>query len=165
MINVTIGISKPSFHIRLNKEARLDLSAWLLFLESYNGGSVLLYDQWLSSEKLERFLTDASNLGFAGVLHGVWFQGSWPAFWLDKHIAVRELFPIVLALKLWSSQLCGKRLLILCNNEAVVYVINDQTSRDSNFMSLIQTMTVLVMQHNVILRAKHVPSKLKDLLM
>ena len=160
LINLTIGVSKPSFHIRLNKEARLDLSAWLIFLESYNGVSVLLDDQWLSSEKLELF-TDASNLGFAGVLHGVWFQGSWPASWLDKHIAVRELFPIVLALKLWFSQLCGKRLLILCDNEAVVYVSNDQTSRDSNLMSLIRTMAVLVMQHNVILRAKHVPGKLK----
>ena len=159
LINLTIGISKPSFHIRLNKEARLDLSAWLIVLESYNGVSVLLDDQWLSSEKLELF-TNASKLGVAGVLHGVWFQGSWPASWLDKNIAVRELFPIVLALKLWSSQLCSKRLLILCDNEAVVYVINDQTSRDSNLMSLIRTMTVLVMQHNVILRANTFPANL-----
>ena len=58
-----------------------------------------LNEHWISSEKLELF-TDASNLGFAGVLKGKWFQGSWPCSWEQKHITIKELFPIVLALKM-----------------------------------------------------------------
>ena len=69
-IDLTIGIVKPHFHIRLSMEARLDLAAWSLFLESYNGTSLL----WESSDKLELF-TDVSRLGFAGILAGQWFQG------------------------------------------------------------------------------------------
>ena len=69
LINLTMGVNKPNVHIRLNNEARLDLAAWLIFLESFNGISILRNVQWLSSEKLELF-TDASNLGFAGVLQG-----------------------------------------------------------------------------------------------
>ena len=69
LINLTMGVNKTNFHIRLNNEARLDLAAWLIFLESFNGISILRNVQWLSSEKLELF-TDASNLGFAGVLQG-----------------------------------------------------------------------------------------------
>ena len=69
LINLTMGVNKTNFHIRLNNEARLDLAAWLIFLDSFNGISILRNVQWLSSEKLELF-TNASNLGFAGVLQG-----------------------------------------------------------------------------------------------
>ena len=152
------GIVKPHFHIRLGKEARLDLSAWAMFLENYNGVSLIINDQWLASEKLELF-TDASGIGFAGTLIGQWFQGYWPPSWQDFNIAIKELFPIVVALILWSNILKDKHLLILCDNEAVVYVINSQTSKEKHLMSLIRTMTVSLMRNNVILRAKHVPGK------
>ena len=73
--------------------------------------------------------TDASGLGFAGLLQGQWFQGRWPLFWQKSHIAIKELFPIVLALRLWPNSLKDQRLLVLCDNEAVVHVINNQTSK------------------------------------
>ena len=158
LINLTMGVNKPNFHIRLNNEARLDLAAWLIFLESFNGISILRNVQWLSSEKLELF-TDASNLGFAGVLQGKWFQGKWPLSWLDKHISVKELFPIVLALKMWPSYLRDMQLLVLCDNEAVCYVINKMTSSEVGLMSLIRKLTVSLMQLNTVIRAKHVPGK------
>lgn len=103
--------------------------------------------------------TDASGVGFAGLLKGQWFQGHWPSFWSDLNIAIKELFPIVLALHLWPSVLRDRRLIVFCDNEAVVHVINNQMSKDKKCMSLIHTMTVLLMQNNVILRAKHVPCK------
>ena len=158
LINLTMGVNKPSVHIRLNNEARLDLAAWLIFLESFNGISILRNVQWLSSEKLELF-TDASNLGFAGVLQGKLFQGRWPLSWLDKHISVKELFPIVLALKILPSYLRDMQLLVLCDNESVVYVINKMTSSEVGLMSLIRKLTVSLMQLNTVIRAKHVPGK------
>ena len=158
LIDLTIGISRPNFHIRLNNEARLDLAAWLIFLQSFNGVSVLLDEHWISSEKLELF-TDASNHGFAGVLKGKWFQGGWPSSWEQKHITIKEFFPIVLALKMWSSHLRDRRLLILCDNQSVVCIINSQSSRDSSLMSLVRMMTVTIMQFNIVIRAKHVPGK------
>jgi hypothetical protein len=158
LIDLTIGIAKPHFHIRLRQEARLDLAAWALFLEHYNGTSLLLNDLWTSSEKLELF-TDASGFGYAGLLDGQWFQGLWPPSWMAFNIAIKELFPIVLAIRLWPSVLTDRRLLVLSDNEAVVHIINNQTSKDKQLMSLIRTLTVSLMQNNVILRAKHVPGK------
>ena len=127
-------------------------------LENYNGVSLIINDQWLASEKLELF-TDASGIGFAGTLIGQWFQGYWPPSWQYFNIAIKELFSVVLALILWSNILKDKHLLILCDNEAVVYVISSQTSKEKHLMSLIRTMTVSLMRNNVILRAKHVPGK------
>ena len=98
-------------------------------------------------------------MGFAGILAGQWFQGYWPTSWQAFSIAVKELYPIVLALILWSHVLADKRLLVRCDNEAVVHVINNQTCKEQNIMSLIRTMTVTIMRNNVILRAKHVPGK------
>lgn len=158
LYDLTKGIVKPHFHIRLGQEARLDLAAWSMFLENYNGTSLLINDQWESSEKLELF-TDASGLGFAGILAGQWFQGYWPPSWQEFSIAVKELFPIVLALILWAHVLADKRLLVLCDNEAVVHVINNQTCKEKKIMSLVRTMTIALMRNNVILRAKHVPGK------
>jgi hypothetical protein len=66
----------------LSKEARLDLAAWSLFLESYNGTSLLINDLWESSEKLELF-TDASGLGFAGIL--------------ARHVVVPRLLAYIMA--------------------------------------------------------------------
>ena len=42
LIDLTMGIAKPHFHIRLGQEACLDLAAWLMFLENYNGSSLLI---------------------------------------------------------------------------------------------------------------------------
>ena len=119
LYDLTQGIVKPHFHIRLDREARLDLAAWSLFLEHFNGSSLLINDQWMSSEKLQLF-SDTSGLGFAGVLQGQWFQGPWPLSWREVNIAIKELFPIVLALSLWPHLLKDGRLLVLCDNAAVV---------------------------------------------
>ncbi|KAK2176516.1 hypothetical protein NP493_660g03003 [Ridgeia piscesae] len=58
-----------------------------------------------------------------------------------------------------AGVLTDRRLLVLSDNEAVVHIINNQTSKDKQLMSLIRTLTVSLMQNNVILRAKHVPGK------
>ena len=88
-----------------------------------------------------------------------WFQGGWPSSWEQKHTTIKELFPIVPALKMWSSHLRNRRLLILCDNQSVVYIINNLSSRDSSLMSLVRMMTVTIMQFNIVIRANHVPGK------
>ena len=47
LIDLIKGVSNPNHSIRLNAAARLDLSAWKLFLDQYNGISLL---QFLASD-------------------------------------------------------------------------------------------------------------------
>ena len=42
LIDHTKGIQQPHFHIRLNKESRLDIAAWLLVIDHFNGKPMLL---------------------------------------------------------------------------------------------------------------------------
>ncbi len=157
LIDLTCGIKKPSHHVRIMAEkARKDLKAWKFFLHKYNGRSLFLPSKWTSSEHIQLY-TDASGLVFAVILGDVWFQEKWHTSWRKCSIAVKELLPIVLAIQIWSANLSNKRVLMLCDNESVGYVINNQTSRDKVIMSLLQSLIVTCMQHNILIRAKHIP--------
>lgn len=97
-------MSKPHHYIRLNCEATADLSMWSPFIECYNGRLGILPDIWLSSNK-ELLFTDASgSLGFDAVLGINWFALSWESVpdLSQTQIAIKELFPIVLARELGS---------------------------------------------------------------
>ena len=52
LIDRTKRIQQPHFHIRLNKESRLDIAAWLLFIDHFNGKTMLLKQIWISANKL-----------------------------------------------------------------------------------------------------------------
>jgi hypothetical protein len=104
IIDLILGLKCPTHRRWLTKETRADLSAWSLFTESCNGKSLLLNDKWMNSEQLCLY-TDASNLGLGGVFGNKWFTERWPVNWLQYHITIRELFPIVLAIHLWGRNL------------------------------------------------------------
>ena len=82
-INLTIGISKPTHHVRLNSEARADLAAWHSFLSSYNGVTMLIDSKWISSESIKLYTDAASTQGFAAVFSSRWFNGVFPTIWQD----------------------------------------------------------------------------------
>ena len=71
------------------------------------------------------------------------FRGDGHFLGLISIFSVKELFPIVLALKICPSYLRDMQLLVLCDNELVVYVINKMTSSEVGLMSLIRKLTVI----------------------
>ena len=95
LINLTVGVKRPRYFIRLNRETKSDLKLWLNFLESYNGKSFFLGYNWLSSAKLHLY-TDAGSLGYGAVFGSHWLYGQWPSNWLGRNIIVLEMFLIVL---------------------------------------------------------------------
>lgn len=161
LIDLTCGISQPHHHIHLNCDARADLDMWSHFLENYNGKSVLLPDIWSSSDK-ELLFTDASgSLGFAAVLGSKWFALDWekvPGL-TNCQIAIKELFPIVVALELWGTVLRNKKILFMTDNMAIVYAINKQTCKDKGLMKLIRRLVLQALSHNILFKAKHIAGK------
>ena len=53
LFDLTIGHTSPHYRIRLNSEARYDLKLWHSFIESYNGKSCFLFQNWVSSKVLK----------------------------------------------------------------------------------------------------------------
>ncbi|VDH92765.1 Hypothetical predicted protein [Mytilus galloprovincialis] len=85
---------------------------------------------WTSNEALE-FYTDSaggSTLGFGIYFKGRWAHGLWPRTWhkrgLLSNITFLELFPVMVAIILWGSELRNKKVLFHIDNEGAVHIIN-----------------------------------------
>jgi hypothetical protein len=87
LIDRTKGIQQPHFHIRLNKESRLDTAAWLLFIDNFNGKTMLLKQIWISANKLHLYTDAARSLGFGAIFESEWFYYSWNELVKDYPIA------------------------------------------------------------------------------
>ncbi len=86
-----------------------------------------------------------------------WFADSWPAEFLDYHINVLELFPVVLAVQIWGHKMANHKILIRSDNTATVHVIKQYDSKDKVMMKLVRRLVLLSLQHNILFRASHVP--------
>lgn len=159
IIDLTIGLSKPYHHRRLNKESRADLQAWSIFLENFNGRALFHSGITHTSQSLHLY-TDASNSGYGGVFGHQWFYGPFDASWLNFHISVREFLPIVLAIEMWGPTVTNTSVTFHSDNIAVVHVINKNTSKDSNLMSLMRRLMIASLRYNIHFRAEHVPGLL-----
>ena len=122
LIDLTKGVSSKHFHIRLTREARRDIDAFLVFLQNFNGVSMLLSDVWLSTDKLRLYTDSAMSAGYAAVYGRRWFNGSWPEDWQGYHITVLELYPIVAAVCVWGHLLANHCVLFMCDNMSVVEI-------------------------------------------
>lgn len=158
LIDLTIGVTHKHHRVRLTAEARKDIDAWLMFLQSFNGASIILNPEWTSSNTIKLY-TDASSLGFAAVFGAKWCFGTWPECWQGYHITVKEMFPITLAIHMWGSLLCNHRILFLTDNEAVSAIVKKQSSKDPLIMKLVRQLVVASMSNNIMFSAKHIPGK------
>ena len=153
LINLTIGISHPHYHISLNSGARADLAAWDLFLTHFNGRVLMLPSAWETSNSLS-LATDSSKLGFGAVFGSAWFYGQWPPAWSHRNITLLELYPIVASLRTWANALRNKRILFFTDNLALVHIINQTSSRDPDIMVLVRRLVLIAMECNIFFKSK-----------
>lgn len=57
------------------------------------------------------------------------FFGQFSSNWLQFHIAVRDILPLVIALELWCHQLKNCNVILHSDNIAVVHVVNKTPQR------------------------------------
>ena len=160
LIDLTIGVTKPSHRIRLTREARADLAMWSDFFYHYNGKSLFLEQEWIVSEKLSLFTDASGSHGYGGVLGKRWFHGLWPDSWKDVNICTKELFPVTLAFELWGASLANHKVLIRSDNIAVVDIINSQTSKDTMLMVYLRRLVLATLKYNIQVKAQHISGKI-----
>jgi hypothetical protein len=163
LCDLTIGHSNPLHHIRLSAEAKADLQVWEHFLKNFNGVSFFQSDRWTSSNTLKLHTDAAGSLGFAAIFGGHWIYGAWSTRWKEFHITFLEFYPIVAALFVWGNLWKNSNILFLCDNEAVVYIINKQSSKDKRVMVLVRKLVLRCLELNIHFKAKHVPGKYNTL--
>ena len=64
-----------------NKQVKSDLHLWLVFLQHYNGRTIISPSTITHSSALQ-FCSDASKIAFGATYGSHWIQGTWPTTWL-----------------------------------------------------------------------------------
>ena len=102
------------------------------------------------------FSSDASgSWGCGAVWYDQWIQCAWNNLWMEKGIAIKELLPIVLAIAIWGDYWVHKRVLVRCDNMAVVHVINCLRCKDPTMLHLMHCLHFFTAHYDIRLRAVH----------
>lgn len=77
-----------------------------------------------------------------------------------QYYSVKELYPIVVAVEVWGVvHMANSCICFQCDNEASVYVLNKQSSKESQIMFMIRKLVLLALQYNISFKAEHIPRK------
>ena len=130
---------KMHHHVRLNQSFRSDLAWWDAFLASWNGISLMKE----ASQRDPQYIiaTDASGSWGCGAVWGSsWLQYKWGDAYRSEAITQKELVPIVLAAAVWGSLWQDCVIQVMCDNQAVVAVVNSGYSREPQVMHLLHSL-------------------------
>lgn len=152
----TINLLKEGSHkIRLSNSIKSDILWWHSFMASFNGRSMLLEKQPITS-----VFTDSCTLGAGAIYNGDWFYTNWQLDWpavANLHINSKEILAVFLAVCRWASAWSNKRIYIQSDNMTTVATINRGTSRDPFVMSCLRTLFWLSAKYNFHITAKYIP--------
>ena len=158
---IDLASSRPNLDhwIRLNEAIRTDICWWHLFMENWNGASLISTHSATSVDTT--IVTDASGTWGCGAFQGShWFQCQWPDTWAAVNIAAKEFIPILLAIGTWGHLFRGSQVLLKCDNMAVVSIINSKKCTDKLLAQLLRCLHYLCARHDIAVVAEHIQGKL-----
>jgi hypothetical protein len=108
-----------------------DIKWWKTFLPLFNGISMMMRKKWSKPDGI--FTSDACLSGCGGMLKERLFHVEFPHSILDEHLHINalEMLSVIACLKMWGTKFKGKIILIKCDIQVTVYVINTGKSRNS----------------------------------
>ena len=107
------------------------------------------------------FATDAAagkNLGFGCVYNKHWSFTQWEEHFIennDPSIEFLELYALCVGVFNWIENFQNQCILVHCDNEAVVHMINNTASSCPKCMTLIRKLTLKCLQANTRVFARH----------
>ncbi len=145
---------KKRRHLKIHEGIKQDMEMWKDFLSTKPYCKSFIEYLELPGEEVN-WMTDASGaaqLGFGCYLNGYWIAERWPEDVIKPDNCTStcflELLALVCSVEKWVHLFRNKRVKIHCDNQAVVAVFNNCTSRCSKCMFLIRMMVGTCMKEN-----------------
>lgn len=161
------GLTQPYNHRRMTSELKADLRMWLLFHENFNGVVHIPEQIWFDS-KTEKLFTDSAgpaggaDLGAACCFNGKWSFFQWLTSWavevVFRDMTFQEMVPVLLAMRILGKSLANKKVVMWIDNQALVEVLNRQTSKSRRLTHLVRSYVLITMKHNVCFKARYISS-------
>lgn len=158
---------KQHHHLRVDTELRQDLEVWKNFLKKPSSITrpFIDFSATLVAEDLD-FYTDASLSADRAAI-GVVFGNDWTYAklpdWTTRSPAVNiqtlEMYGLTTGVVLFAERLARRRVKIYCDNQAVVGMVNNGTSRCKTCMHFLRILTSCTMRHQIRVFVKYVKSE------
>ena len=143
---------KQHHHVYLDKQFREDCAIWLQFLDECSRKQRILsrpfldLDRFTTSEILDFYTNASGTIAYRCFFDGLWTCGTWSEELLvmEPSIEFLELFALCAAILTWEShpKLINTRVIIYCDNQAVVNMVNNTSSSCMAYMQLIRLLIV-----------------------
>ena len=120
--------------------------------------------QGVHVDEIEMY-SDASKgelKGFGAICQCSWMYGQWPEGFIkefDPSIEFLELFGVTAGVLQWINRFQNRRIYLFCDNQSVVHMINNSSSKCKDCMTLIHIIMLESMLQNVRVFCKHVTSR------
>ena len=159
LIDLMCTAKRPSHRVRLTAGVREDLNWLAATCVKFNGTAVYLSK---SPEPEHAMSTDASTAGGAAFLDGDWFYINWetdlPSM-ADKHINIKELYTVLLAIRRWCNTFKNKLVLLEIDNMMCVFCLRKGSSKNPQAMAYIREIYTLAASYNFGFLIKYIKSK------
>ena len=157
------GKLKPHHHIHVNSEMRRNLETWSCFINSPEVycRPFLDYTEQLTAQELD-FYSDASgSIGYGAVCRNLWMYGTWDPDFLKEEPSIEflELYALVAAVLAWMDRYKNKRVILFCDNQGVVSMVNKTTLSCKNCMNVIRLFVLHCMKLNTRVFARYVKTR------
>ena len=143
----------------ISLDMKLDIDWWLTFLPLFNGVSLIKPDFWTFEDL--HFTTDSCLSGGGATCADQCFYFTFPSdiVLAAVHICALELFVVVLAVRVWVQLLAGRRVIVSCDNQAAVTVINSAVTRDPFMQQCLCQLWLTTSLHDCEIRASFIPGE------
>ena len=156
---------KQHHHVKVTDEHKRDLRTWKLFLEHPSIFSREFMQPGVHDATVLDMYSDASgnfNLGFGAFCGTEWTFGQWDKNFCEEaqpSIKYLELFAVTVSVLNWLRFFKNRRIVLFCDNEAVVSMINNTSSKCKQCMVLIRMIVLEGLITNTKVFARYVRSK------
>ena len=157
---------KQHHHVALSREFKNDCRVWTTFLENQQAvnRSFADYDKQRIPTDIGFYsdLSKNAELGFGCYFRGQWLFGQWELNFIkseDPSIAYLELFALCAGILAWGKQLKNQDVLLHCDNQSVVQMVNGMASRCRNCMYLLRLLALDNLMNNRRIHVVYIASK------
>jgi hypothetical protein len=158
-IKAANGPKKLSHYVYISSAVKEDIRWWTVFLERFSGTVPLPRPLPESATGENTIETDASDLGFGGRLKNAWFSFPVNSEQSTWSINIKELYALATAVLTWCGQLRASTIVLLCDNEAVVKVVDKGRSKHATLNAMVRQVYQVAALNGMQLLACHVPGQ------
>ena len=147
----------------ITADMRLDMQWWQEFLPSFDGSAILwLLDKWNYDQQLA---SDASMVGAGATFNQEYIHSKFTEeiLTITGNIAQRELYTILVAMRLWGAQMTGRVVRFYTDNQVSMFAVNRGRTKDPFMLYCLREITKVTAKYEILLRCKYISTKANTL--